>query len=146
MHQEEGEVLIGAVVIWQLINIVVFATSTKHDRIVVERFWVGRIHLGGDRQLVGVVSSVCMSSISHSVSDLLIIQAAGNVGEICKEEIRPSPFWCVKELVMSPRMSLGVIPSGSVTSGNSFSRGFDRPSHSHGGNGVGSLYLLVENS
>ena len=84
MHQEESEVLIGVVVIWQLINIVVFATSTKHDRVVVERFWVGRIHLGRDWQLVGVILSARRLSISHSVSNLLITQACRD----CRRDVQ----------------------------------------------------------
>ena len=36
VYQEQGEVLIGAVVFWQLIDVVVFSTSAQSDRVVVE--------------------------------------------------------------------------------------------------------------
>ena len=51
VHQEQSEVIVGVVVFGKLIDVVVFSTSGQRDRVVVEGFWVGRIHICWDQGL-----------------------------------------------------------------------------------------------
>ena len=48
MHQEQGEVLIGVVALGELVDVMVFSTSAKRGKLVVEGLWVGWIHLDKD--------------------------------------------------------------------------------------------------
>ena len=51
MHQEQGEVLIGVVALGELVDVMVFSTSAKRGKLVVEGLWVGWIHLDKDNWL-----------------------------------------------------------------------------------------------
>jgi hypothetical protein len=51
VNQKQGKVPTGGVVLGQLVDVVVFSTSAERNMVVVEGFWAGWIHVGGDHQL-----------------------------------------------------------------------------------------------
>ena len=51
VNQKQGKVSTGGVVLGQLVDVVVLSAGAKRNVVVVEGFWAGWIHVGGDRQL-----------------------------------------------------------------------------------------------